>query len=142
MVTRKIHFCSPVQHILVAQVGATLLAALVLMWFGPAAAFSALTGGLICVAANAYAAWRALRPQAMASAAGTLSNLYRAEMGKLMMIGAMFIAVFTAWDGVNIGAFIAGSMAAMIAGAISPAFQRADWHLPHNRQVGTETDGE
>lgn len=139
--TRKTHFGSPVKHILFAQAGATLLLAMALVWHGRIAAYSALTGGLICVAANTYAAWRAHKPSTRESAAGTLSNLYRAEIGKLVMIGASFIAVFTGWEEVHVGAFVAGSIAAMIAGVVSPAFQRIDWNNSGNGQAGTETDG-
>ena len=136
--TREAHFRSPVKHILFAQAGATGLIALALAWHGRVAAYSALIGGLICVAANAYAAWRALRPGTAESAAGALSNLYRAEMGKLIMIGAMCIAVFAGWEEVNVGAFIAGSITAIVAGTLSPAFQRIDLNIPDKGQAGTK----
>lgn len=138
--TRKVQLRSPVKHILFAQAGATVLVAMALAWHGRVAAYSALTGGLICLAANAYAAWRAFNTTTAESAAGVLSNLYRAEVGKLVTIGALFIAVFTGWEEVNIGAFIAGSIAALIAGAVSPAFQR-DWNIPDKGQAGTQIDG-
>lgn len=82
------------------------------------------------MAANLYAAWRALKPSPTETAAGALSKLYRAEMGKLIMIGALFVAVFTGWEEVNVVAFLTGSMIAVIAGAAGPFFQRIDWNTP------------
>ena len=140
LVTRKANIRLPVKHILAAQAGVALLVALVLAFHGHIAAYSALTGGLICVVANGYAAWRAFGPPPVESAEGALSNLYRAEVGKFIIVASLFIVVFAGWESVNIGAFLAGSIATMIVGIVVPAFQRVD-EIPDKGQAGIETDG-
>ena len=139
--TRKANNRLPIKHILFAQAGVTLLVALVLALHGRVAAYSALTGGLIFVVANAYAAWRAFAPLPLESAEGALANLYRAEFGKLVIIASLFIAVFAGWEGVNIFAFLAGSIATMVAGVVVPACQRAHVNAPQKGETGTITDG-
>lgn len=81
-------------------------------------AASAFAGALICGVANCYAAWRVFRrsPQE-ASEFGELSNLYRAEFGKLIIIGALSAFVF-AISQVKILAFVAGCMIALLAGTL------------------------
>lgn len=124
------------------------------MWHDRIAALSALAGGSILVAANVYAAWRvfsaAKDKSADESGQDVLSNLYRAELGKLVMIAALCLAVFAGWKTVNISAFIAGCAAAMIVGIIGAAFQRIDQRIDKNNPIkismgkgdtGTETDG-
>ena len=159
-VTGRNHFHWPVKHILLAQGAAVLLMAAVWIWRDWVAALSALTGGVIFVAANVYAAWRvfsAARDKTEdRSGHYVLSNLYRAELGKLVMIAALFVAVFAGWKTVNISAFIAGCAAAMIVGIIGAAFQRTDNNIPlkmdmgkmgvgktdtGKRDTGTKTDG-
>ena len=139
--TRKANIRLPIKHILLVQAGVTLLVALVLALYGRVAAYSAFTGGLICVVANAYAAWRAFAPMQMESAEGALANLYRAEFGKFLIIASLFIAVFAGWKDVNIVAFLAGSIATMVAGAVAPAFQRVYVNIPQKGETGTTTDG-
>lgn len=139
--TRKAHIRLPVKNILAAQAGVTLLVSLALAFHGRVAAYSAFTGGLICVAANAYAAWRAFAPTTAESTEGVLSNLYRAELGKFVIVAALFIAVFAGWENVNIGAFLAGSVTAIVVGVIAPALQRVEEKIPHKGETGTTTDG-
>ena len=141
LVTRKANIRLPIKHILLTQAGVALLLALALAWHGRVAAYSAFTGGLICVVANAYAAWRAFAPIPTESAEGALANLYRAELGKFVIIASLFIAVFAGWESVNIGAFLAGTIATMVAGAIAPAFQRVHVNIPSRGETGTTTDG-
>ena len=117
-------------------------------WRDRVAALSALTGGMIFLAANVYAAWRvfsaAKDKTEDQSGQYTLANLYRAELGKLAMIAALCLAVFAGWKTVNISAFIAGCAAAMIVGIIGAAFQRIDSPAKISTgkgDTGTETDG-
>ena len=125
------------------------------IWRDRVAALSALAGGLIFLAANVYAAWRvfsaAKDDTGDKSGQGALSNLYRAELGKLVMIAALCLAVFAGWKTINIGAFIAGCAAAMIVGIIGAAFQRIEHNIPTKigtgktgmgkGDTGTKTDG-
>jgi F0F1-type ATP synthase assembly protein I len=82
---------------------------------------SALAGAAICSIANIYAAWRVFvtrrRP---ASEYGELANLYRAEFGKVVMIGALSAAFFLV-SNANILAFVGGCVGAILAGTLVAA---------------------
>lgn len=126
---------------LLAQVTVTLVTALALGYYGRNAGLSALTGGLIVVAANVYSTWRVFSASKTETAEQALAMLYRAEAGKLIMIVALFIAVFAGWKSVNIVTFVAGCAAAMITGLVGAALQNVDQNISGNRETGKETDG-
>ena len=126
---------------LLAQVAVTLVAALALGYYGRNAGLSALTGGLIVVAANVYSTWRVFSASKTETAEQALAMLYRAEAGKLIMMVALFIAVFAGWKSVNIVTFITGCAAVMITGLIGAAFQNDDRNISRSRETGEETDG-
>ena len=121
--------------------GITLVVALLLGFVGYTAAISALSGGLIVVVTNAYSTWRVFAKADKEPAEQALATLYRAEVGKLLMMGALFIAVFAGWKNVNVVAFLAGCAAAMFTAPIAVAFSRANEHIVPKRETGTETDG-
>jgi ATP synthase protein I len=123
------------------QAAVTLVTALVLGYYGRTAALSALTGGLIVVVANVYSTWRVFSASETESAEQALTLLYRAEAGKLIMMVALFVAVFAGWKSVNIVAFVAGCAAVMITGLIGAAFQHGDRNSSRSRETGKETDG-
>ena len=123
------------------QVIAAAGAALVAGYFGTTAGLSAACGGLAVVVANAYSAWRVFAGSEQESAEQALSTLYRAETGKLVMLGALFVAIFAGWRNVDIVAFIAGCAAAMIAGVIPAVLQKVDQDISHTGGTGNETDG-
>lgn len=117
---------SPVKRIFLAQFGATLGLVFALLVLDRGAAQAALMGGTICTIANTYAGWRVFTRAIPGSAYGELSNLYRAEFGKLLMIAAMCVAYFAADGDVNILAFIGGCVVAVAANAVGAATQRFD----------------
>jgi ATP synthase protein I len=121
--------------------GITLVVALALSLVGPTEALSSVSGGLIVVLANAFSAWRVFSPAKGESAELALANLYRAEVGKLLMMGALFIAVFAGWEDVNIAAFIAGCAAAAFTAPIATAFCDEGRKTLLSRETGRETDG-
>lgn len=106
---------------MLAQLAVTTLAAAAALLFDMVAAYSALLGGLVSAVSNAYAGWRVFCAGVGASEHAELANMYRAEFGKLLMFAALSAAVFAGLREVNIGAFICGCAASMIAGAISLA---------------------
>lgn len=112
---------SPVRRIFLVQLGVTLGLAVVTILAGPMVAFSTLLGGLVYTLASGYAGWRLFASKENVSEHGELANMYRAEFSKLLMFGAFTTAVFTGLRDVNIGAFIGGCVAAMIAGVIGAA---------------------
>jgi F0F1-type ATP synthase assembly protein I len=126
---------------LLAQAAVSLATALAFGYYGRNAGFSALTGGLIVVVANVYSAWRVFSASKTETAEQALAMLYRAETGKLIMIVALFMVVFTGWKSVNIVAFVAGCAAAMITGLIGSAFHNVDQNISRNTGAGKETDG-
>ena len=121
--------------------GITLVVALVLGFFGYTEALSALAGGIIVVVANAYAAWRVFSRADEEPPEQALSTLYRAEVGKLLMMGALFAAVFAGWKNVNVVAFVAGCAVAMFTVPIAVAYCDANENIVPKRGTGTETDG-
>lgn len=83
---------------------------------GSGAARSALAGAVICGVANVYAVWRVFGARrAPASEHAELANLYRAEFGKLLVIGALTAALFSAIE-VHILAYIGGCLGAILTG--------------------------
>lgn len=82
---------------------------------------SALAGAGICGIANIYAAWRVFRSGSRAgSEYGELANLYRAEFGKFVMIGALSAMLFAVSE-VRILAFVGGCLGAIVAGILVAA---------------------
>jgi len=114
-----------VKRVFAAQFGVTIiLAAALVVVYGGVAAYSGLLGGTIYTIANTYASWRVFSRKQCDSAHGELFNLYRAEFGKLVMIGALCAATFAALDAINVIAFIGGCLSAMIAGTVSVSGQQ------------------
>lgn len=111
----------PLRRLAATQLLVAGLAALLGGLGGTQAAWSAAAGAVICGLANTYAAWRvfaARRP--MVSAHGELANIYRAEFGKLVMIGALSAALFKV-SSVHILAYVGGCAAALLVGTLVAA---------------------
>jgi len=134
-VTNKAGIPALFRHVLLVQITVTAIMSLALSYYGRAAALSALIGGLIVVVANVYSTWRVFSTSNTNCAQQALPNLYRAEAGKLIMIAALFIAVFAGWNNVNIVAFIAGCAAVMITGLIVAATRNVDQNISRGRET-------
>lgn len=80
---------------------------------------SSLFGSGISIAGNGYAAWRVFERTKGKSAKGELPNLYRAEFGKLAIIGVLCAAVFAGVDDIRIGGFLMGLFSGMVAATIA-----------------------
>jgi ATP synthase protein I len=84
------------KRIIVAQLGATLTAALLLLPLGQVHALSGLAGGAIATLGNAwfavrvFAGYRAQQPERL------LGRFYGAELQKLLLVGSLF-AVAMIW---------------------------------------------
>ena len=92
---------SPIRA-LAAQLGTTLSAAAIL-WVAKdaTAGFSALVGGLICTLPNAFFAWRLFGAR-VAPEPGAVFAFYRAEIGKLVLTGALFALAFWVLKELNV----------------------------------------
>ncbi|MGA8258975.1 MAG: hypothetical protein WB783_02060 [Arenicellales bacterium] len=93
---------------------------------GAGAARSALAGAVICGVANVYAAWRVFsggreaHGHGLVLEYGELAKLYRAEFGKLVVIGALS-AVWFSVSKVVILAYVGGCVGAIVAGILVAA---------------------
>jgi F0F1-type ATP synthase assembly protein I len=133
MLGMKARALSTVKRVVVAQLGITIALALALIFYGRTAAYSALLGGSIYTIANAYAGWRIFSRKRNDSVHGELYNFYRAEFGKLLMIGALCAATFASIKAINVIAFVGGCVAAMIAGVVGASFEQANYAPPKQK---------
>lgn len=106
----------PFQRLIVAQLIVAAAAVSLGGLVGSDAARSALAGAVICGVANVYAVWRVFGARRdPASEHAELANLYRAELGKLLIIGALTAALFSAIE-VHILAYIGGCLGVLLTG--------------------------
>ena len=121
------------KRILTAQLGTFIVVVFVLYVIAPSDVRSALFGAGISVAGNGYAAWRVFSRQATGSGEGELFSLYRAEFGKLVIVGVLCAAVFAAVDEIRIAGFLAGLLSGMIAATVAVVTQKVQ--LPVNEDT-------
>ena len=121
------------KRILTAQLGTFIVVVFVLYVIAPSDVRSALFGAGISVAGNGYAAWRVFSRQATGSGESELFTLYRAEFGKLVIVGVLCAAVFVAVDEIRIAGFLAGLLAGMIAATVAVVTQKVQ--LPVNEDI-------
>lgn len=84
--------CSTVYRIVRVQFFATILASAGCSFFDWVAAYSILSGGVVCFGPGAYAAWRLNKRTARAGEA--VGHMLAAELGKFALTVALFIAIF------------------------------------------------
>ena len=111
------------RRVLLAQCVVTAVMALVLWLAVPQHLQSALVGAGISVAGNGYAAWRVFSGGATKSGPVELFTLYRAEFGKLIIVGVLCAVAFAAIDGLSIVAFVGGLILGMITATLAAATQ-------------------
>ncbi len=117
---------SPVLRIAGAQLAATVVVAMLLMGYATPAAYAAALGGIIIIIAHAYAGWRIFSRSERISTDYKLYNFYRAELGKLVVIGALCGLVFVAVPTLHIAGFLAGLVVALLTGPIAAATVKTD----------------
>ncbi len=88
---------------------------------------------MIYTIANTYAGWRIFSRKQGDSVHGELYNFYRAEFGKLVMIGALCAATFAAIEAISVIAFVGGCVAAMVAGVVGASFEPANCAPPRQK---------
>ena len=121
------------KRILIAQLGALIGVIFVLYFIAPNEIRSALFGGGISVAGNGYAVWRVFSRQTIGSGESELLALYRAEFGKLVIVGALCAAVFAAVDDVRIVGLLTGLLIGMIAATVAVVTQKVQ--VPANEDA-------
>ena len=91
----------------VPQLILTFVVSGLLLFFNYAAAYSALAGGLIATVTSAWFALKVFSGRKSNEPAKELQAFYWAEINKIVMTGAMFIAVFVLIKPVNGAALLA-----------------------------------
>ena len=126
------------RRVLVAQCGVTALVALALWFVSPDLLHSALVGAGISVAGNGYAAWRVFagsRKECKEIDSVEVFMLYRAEFGKLVIIGVLCGCAFVAVDGLNIAAFLGGLVSGTLASVIAAATHTVELPKQEGKQI-------
>ena len=123
------------RRVLVAQCGVTALVALALWFVSPDLLHSALVGAGISVAGNGYAAWRVFVGSGKEINSVELFSLYRAEFGKLVIIGVLCGCAFVAIDGLNIVAFLGGLVSGTLASVIAAATHTVELPKQEGKQI-------
>ena len=123
------------RRVLVAQCGVTALVALSLWFVSPDLLHSALVGAGISVAGNGYAAWRVFVGSRKEIDSVELFSLYRAEFGKLVIIGVLCGCAFVAIDGLNIVAFLGGLVSGTLASVIAAATHTVELPKQEGKQI-------
>ena len=120
---------------LVAQCGVTALVAVAFWFVSPDLLHSALVGAGISVAGNGYAAWRVFVGSGKETDSVELFSLYRAEFGKLVIIGVLCGCAFVAIDGLNIVAFLGGLVSGTLASVIAAATHTVELPKQEGKQI-------
>ena len=123
------------KRVVVAQCGVTALVALTLWFVSPDLLHSALVGAGISVAGNGYAAWRVFVGSGKEIDSVELFSLYRAEFGKLVIIGVLCGCAFVAIDGLNIAAFLGGLVTGTLASVIAAATHTVELPKQEGKQI-------
>jgi ATP synthase protein I len=94
-----------------AQLAASLLLALLLLFVGWVHAWSAFAGGLISALGNGFAAARIFAPYRAQEPGRLVGRFYAAELGKLVLSGLLFAAALLWIEPLSVGALFGGFMA-------------------------------
>ena len=119
------------RRMLVAQCGVTALLALALWLFGPNLLHSAGIG----VAGNGYAAWRVFAGSRSNNGSVAMFELYRAEFGKLVIIGVLCGCAFIALEDLNFAAFLGGLVLVTLASVVAAATNTVELPEQLGRQI-------
>ena len=123
------------RRVLAAQCGVTALVALALWFVSPDLLHSTLVGAGISVAGNGYAAWRVFAGSRKKIDSVEVFTLYRAEFGKLVIIGVLCGCAFVAIDGLNIVAFLGGLVSGTLASVIAAATHTVELPKREGKQI-------
>ena len=102
------------------KLGIMTVATALALPFGPAVASAVLLGAAVGFAANHLFARRMFAFEGKgATGAGLIACLYRAEVAKLLVAGALFAAAFAIAPGVNVPALLAGYLAVHLGTSVA-----------------------
>ena len=89
----------------------------------------------MCIRDSGYAAWRVFVGGGKEIDSVELFSLYRAEFGKLVIIGVLCGCAFVAIDGLNIVAFLAGLVSGTLASVIAAATHTVELPKQEGKQI-------
>ena len=121
------------KRVLIAQLMALVVVVIAFQVLAPADMRSVLFGAGISLVGNGYAAWQVFSRSAKKPTQGELFNLYRAEFGKLVIVGALCAAVFATVEEVRIVGFLTGLLVGMITATVAVVTQRVQ--LPVEKEI-------
>ena len=112
---------SPLVRVVAAQAALVLVCLLASLVHGGAMSFSILLGSSISALGVGYAAWRVFWRQAGQALSGTgeLATLYRAEVGKLAIMGGLCAVVFLLSDAPMASGLVIGLLLSMVVSSLS-----------------------
>ena len=108
----------------ITQLVLTLVASALLMFVSVIAAYSALAGGLIATTTTTWFAVKVFAARQTNEAAVELRSFYWAEINKIILTGAMFVAVFVLIKPVNGAALLAVYFLVYITPAVVDVIQQ------------------
>ena len=109
---------SPFFRIVIAQFIATILASASCLVLGKVAVYSALLGGLVCVAPGLTVLAMSIRPAASGSSG--IGNVLRGEAGKFALSIMLFALIFTFVQPINVLVFFGTFVGLQLLYAIVP----------------------
>ena len=108
----------------VPQLILTVVVSALLLLVGVTAAYSALTGGLIAIVTSTWFALKVFAARHTNEPAVELRSFYWAEINKIVLTGAMFVAVFVLIKPVNGAALLAVYFLVYITPAVVDAIKQ------------------
>lgn len=81
-------------RLILVQLGTTMVMALVILPLGTEQAWSGFAGGMVAVVANGFFALRVFAPYRAQQPERLVGSFYGAELGKLILTGALFAGAF------------------------------------------------
>jgi len=112
-----------VRGVLLAQIAVTLVAVAAALPFGAMAAWSALIGGGVCLAANGLVAFWIFQRYRAQNAELLLVRFYWAEVAKIALVLGLFAVFFVTIERLNLPALLGAYLAVQILPAvIAPAW--------------------
>ena len=112
------------RRVLTAHVAALVGVVVIVHMLVPGDVWSAIFGSGVGVLGNGYAVWRVFVRSTKKPDQNELFVLYRAEFGKLAIVGVLCAAIFAAVDGIRIVGFLAGLVSGLIAVTVAAATQK------------------
>ncbi len=118
-----------------AQAALVLVCLLAHLFHSEAISFSVLVGAGIGAMGVGYAAWRVFAGSRSKNGSVAMFELYRAEFGKLVIIGVLCGCAFIALEDLNFAAFLGGLVSVTLASVVAAATHTVELPEQLGRQI-------